>query len=232
MFEKNANAYDIWSQAQLYKSTAIIVGCGGGGGVVAELLARTGIGNLILIDGDKYEESNLNRQIGATLETIGKYKTDVLKERIEKINPYITIKSMPIFLTKENYSSVLKPYLQIKNLVISDTVDGIENKCFISDICVEYQIPLVSGGDGVYSAWIGNFTDPIKINTNTVLKNINKDDVQCHSSPVLVWAQAAMQANEVINSLLKRNWNVNNKVIYFNNMTYSMSVKDISEDNI
>lgn len=70
MFERNADNYTLREQAALYRATVAVCGLGGGGGWVAEILARTGIGHFILIDGDRYEESNRNRQIGALGSTL------------------------------------------------------------------------------------------------------------------------------------------------------------------
>ena len=82
---------------RLAKKTVMVVGCGGGGSFCVEALARTGVGNLILIDADVFELSNLNRQLPATLETLGKYKVDVLKERIQTINPECCVKTYAFF---------------------------------------------------------------------------------------------------------------------------------------
>ena len=102
MFERNIDAYSIWDQEKLWKSTVVIIGIGGGGGVVAELLARTGIGHIVLVDGDKFEESNLNRQIFATQDTIGISKVEAAKKRLLSINPYINVEIYPTFLSKDN----------------------------------------------------------------------------------------------------------------------------------
>ena len=82
---------------KLEKQTVMVVGCGGVGSFCVEALARTGVGNLILIDADVFELSNLNRQLPATLETLGKYKVDVLKERIQTINPECCVKTYAFF---------------------------------------------------------------------------------------------------------------------------------------
>ena len=82
---------------KLEKQTVMVVGCGGVGSFCVEALARTGVGNLILIDADVFELSNLNRQLPATLETLGKYKVDVLKERIQTINPECCVRTYAFF---------------------------------------------------------------------------------------------------------------------------------------
>lgn len=83
------------SYHKLKNSDILIVGVGGVGGFAAEFLARAGVGRLTLVDGDVVENTNLNRQIIATTETLGKPKVNALKERLEKINPQIEIS--PLF---------------------------------------------------------------------------------------------------------------------------------------
>jgi len=72
---------------KLQKAKIAIFGIGGVGSYTVEALARAGIGHLVLVDYDKYDITNINRQLGATHSTIGKYKVDVIKDRILDINP-------------------------------------------------------------------------------------------------------------------------------------------------
>ena len=73
------------SSKRLCRKTVLVVGLGGVGSFCVEALARTGIGHLILVDADVFEDSNRNRQLGATQETIGQKKTEVLKKRVLSI---------------------------------------------------------------------------------------------------------------------------------------------------
>lgn len=81
----------------LAQKTVLIFGLGGVGSFAAEALCRAGIGRLILADKDVFDASNINRQLGATVLTIGKYKTDVMKERLLTINPSLCIKTHTMF---------------------------------------------------------------------------------------------------------------------------------------
>ena len=76
-------------QSTLLKTKVAVIGCGGQGGYIIEYLARLGVKEIVFWDGDKFEESNLNRQIGCTTKTIGRSKAIVMKERIEEVNPSI-----------------------------------------------------------------------------------------------------------------------------------------------
>lgn len=87
---------------RLYNARVAVFGIGGVGGYVVEALARSGVGALDLIDHDKVSVSNINRQIIATWDTIDFYKTEVMKERIAKINPECTVKVHNCFFLPEN----------------------------------------------------------------------------------------------------------------------------------
>ena len=82
---------------KLNNATVMIVGCGAVGSFAAEALARTGVGNIILIDSDLIEKSNINRQLFALDSTIGRPKVDVAAARIHDINPDIRVTAMQMF---------------------------------------------------------------------------------------------------------------------------------------
>lgn len=86
---------------RLSRARVAVFGIGGVGGHVTEALARSGVGALELIDSDKVSVSNINRQIVATLDAVGKYKTDVMKERIAQINPDAEVVSRKCFFLPE-----------------------------------------------------------------------------------------------------------------------------------
>ena len=86
----------------LEKTHVAIFGIGGVGGYVAEALVRSGVGSFTLVDDDKICLTNLNRQIIATRQTIGKYKTEVMKERILSINPQAQVNVYNCFFLPEN----------------------------------------------------------------------------------------------------------------------------------
>ncbi|MEM4367086.1 MAG: ThiF family adenylyltransferase [Candidatus Anstonellales archaeon] len=93
IFERNIGAITESEQRKLCKSSVAIAGLGGLGSIAAEVLARAGIGNFLLFDPDKVEITNINRQIGATFETLGKPKAGVVKERILAINKWANVKA-------------------------------------------------------------------------------------------------------------------------------------------
>lgn len=90
----------------LAESTVMVVGLGGVGSSCAEALARGGVGNLISIDGDVVEPSNLNRQALAFVSTIGRGKAEVMEAMVADINPDCTIYARQVFLTRENLADL------------------------------------------------------------------------------------------------------------------------------
>ena len=86
-FSRTQLLYGADNMEKLYRSKVAIFGVGGVGGYVAEALARSGVGACVLVDDDKVCLTNLNRQIIATRKTVGKYKAEVMAERIREINP-------------------------------------------------------------------------------------------------------------------------------------------------
>ncbi len=86
----------------LRKKSAVVVGCGGLGGYIIEMLTRIGIGKLTVIDGDVFEDSNLNRQLLATPENLGTSKAAAALKRIQMINPDVQVNLVSEFITSAN----------------------------------------------------------------------------------------------------------------------------------
>ncbi len=97
IFERTEMLLGHEGMERLKKARVAVFGIGGVGGYVVEALARSGIGNLDLIDDDKVAWSNLNRQIIATVNTVGRYKVDVAKERVLEINPNANVVAHKVF---------------------------------------------------------------------------------------------------------------------------------------
>ena len=93
---------------KLRSSRILLAGAGGVGSYAAEALARSGIGHLTVYDPDKVHPTNLNRQLPALRSTIGKLKTDVLRERINDIDPQLDLQAVPERLSRENIAQILE----------------------------------------------------------------------------------------------------------------------------
>ena len=117
-----------------------VFGVGGVGGYVCEALARSGVGTLDLIDNDKVCPSNINRQIIATTKTVGRYKVDVMRERILDINPDAVVNTYTCFFLPENAAEF--PFANYDYVV--DAIDTITAKIELVMQCRDADVPIMS----------------------------------------------------------------------------------------
>ena len=125
---------------KLKNSTVAVFGIGGVGGFVAEALARAGIGHLVLIDNDTVSLTNINRQIVALHSTIGKYKTEVMRDRIADINPDAVVEVHNCFYLPENKSD----FDFSKYDYVVDAVDTVAAKLSIIEEAKRCNVPVIS----------------------------------------------------------------------------------------
>lgn len=123
--------------ARLQNAAVMVVGCGAVGSFAIEALARSGIGHLILVDFDRVEASNINRQLFALQSTIGQLKTDVARARIADIDPNIVVDTLPIFFD-ENTTLDARPDFVI------DAIDTIDSKIALYKWCAAHNIPFAA----------------------------------------------------------------------------------------
>ena len=112
---------------KLNSSTVAVFGCGGVGSYAVEAMARAGIGNIVLIDGDVVDETNINRQLIADVTTIGRDKVEVEKERILKINPNAKVIAYKEFFNQENSEKLIDE----KYDYIVDAIDSVKSKILL-----------------------------------------------------------------------------------------------------
>ena len=135
--------------ARLAACRVTVVGLGGVGGYVVEVLARSGVGALTLIDGDKVEESNLNRQIAALSKDIGRYKAEVLAERVDQINPRCKVNAVCEMLTESNCAALVDG-----SSYVADAIDSLAAKAALAVYCTGKGLPIVSAmGAGNRAGW-------------------------------------------------------------------------------
>jgi len=145
---------------RLQNAFVIIIGLGGVGSYAAEALARSGIGHLTLVDRDRVEVSNINRQLPALHSTLGRYKCEVMAERIRDINPDIDLRVLPVEFTPETAGNILDyPY----DFVV-DAIDSLTNKIHLIEYCLKKGLPIIS------SMGAANRLDPLKFQI-TDIKN-------------------------------------------------------------
>lgn len=142
---------------RLRNATVMVVGCGAVGSVAIEALARCGVGNMILIDFDTIELSNINRQLFAVHSTLGRKKVTVAQERIADINPEIKVTALDVFFD-ENTRLALRPDFVI------DAIDTVQSKLALYNWCHKNDVRFVS------SMGAARKTDPSKVKVAKISK--------------------------------------------------------------
>ncbi len=127
-------------QLKLQAAKVLVIGAGGLGCPVLKYIAAAGVGTIGIVDGDVVEESNLQRQILYTSADIGKPKAIVAKERIEQLNPFVTIEAHTVLINAENAQEIIKPYD-----VVVDGTDNFATRYLVNDACVMLSKPLIFG---------------------------------------------------------------------------------------
>jgi tRNA A37 threonylcarbamoyladenosine dehydratase len=145
--------------AMLQKATVAVIGLGGVGSYVAEALCRSSIGNLLLIDADVVEPSNINRQLPALTSTMGRLKTEVVAERLKQINPDCQIQIKSEFYKPGDFEKFFALGMSTDNVprypdFIADAIDSTASKVDILCTAVEKNVPIIS------SMGTGNKLDP------------------------------------------------------------------------
>jgi len=125
---------------KLKKSRVIIFGIGGVGGHCADALVRSGVGAVDIVDNDTVAESNINRQLIATCKSVGRYKTEVMKEHLLDINPELDIREFRCFFLPENASD----FSFDKYDYVIDAVDTVAAKLAIVSAANEAGVPVIS----------------------------------------------------------------------------------------
>jgi len=137
-----------------------VFGVGGVGGYVVEALARSGVGTLDIVDNDTVALTNINRQIIALSSTVGKYKVDVMKERILDINPAAVVNTYQTFFLPETADE----FDFSRNDYVVDAIDTVKGKIEIAARCDAIGVPVIS------AMGAGNKTDPTQFEVTDIYK--------------------------------------------------------------
>ena len=145
---------------KLRNSKVIVFGVGGVGSYTIEALARSGVGELIIVDDDTVCLTNLNRQVHATYKTISQPKVEVMKERITSINRDCNVITHQVFVTEENISEIIPDDVDY----VVDAIDTVSTKLGLAEYCSKKDIKIIS------SMGTGNKLDPTQFKVTDVFK--------------------------------------------------------------
>ena len=146
-YERNVNALSVEDVLKLHNAKVCVIGVGGLGGYVIEILARLGILNMTIVDYDVFELNNLNRQLFSKESLIGSYKVDAGAQRIAGVNSDVAINRIREKLTEDNAHEILAGHD-----IIIDALDNIQTRLMLAKVCTDLYIPMVHGS---IAGWYG-----------------------------------------------------------------------------
>ena len=212
-YQRNRQTITVEMQLCLRRSRAVIIGSGGLGGYLVEELARLGVGNLVVVDPDIFEEHNLNRQILSTPALLGKPKVEVAAARVAEINPAVTVTPLQTAFSRENGHKILAGAH-----MVMDGLDCITTRLELAECCRELSIPLVHGAIGgwygqVASQLPGDDISPSLFGNWSEAKGVETRLGNPSFTPAVV---ASLQVAEACKILLGEGESLRNRMIYVN----------------
>lgn len=221
-YSRNMNMLSEEENKKLKEFTVAVVGCGGLGGYVIEMLARLGIGHLICIDGDTFDQSNWNRQMLSNEQNLNQYKAEAAATRVFQINSDVQTSSYIVYLDKSK-ADILESCD-----VIVDAVDNIDTKLMLESLAELYNKPLVYGA---IAGWYGQLCsilpgDQILKSVYRSKKSIEKNLGNPSFTPATV---ASMQVAEVLKLLLNKGELLRHKMLFIDLLTHDYEIIEFNQ---
>lgn len=222
-YDRNHAALSLEEGELLARKRIAVVGCGGLGGLTIEALARIGVGYLRVIDGDVFEESNLNRQLLCTEDKLGQKKAAVAAERVRAVNGSVACEPVSTYLSQINSASLIEGV----DCVV-DCLDNLEARFWLAHACQKLGIPIVYGA---IAGWFGqvctvypgdvSFTsiygEPFGESQHKKLGNL----------PFTAYAISAFQASEAIKVVLGRPGQIRNRLLMIDLLDGSVDTMEL-----
>ena len=201
-------------QKKIINSKVLVVGAGGLGCPVIDYLSRAGVGNIGVVDNDKVNISNIHRQSLYNSKDVGKFKVNVVKQKIKLINPQVNIKTFRVRIEKKNIEKIFKNYH-----FIIDGSDNFKTKFLLNEYSLKYKKVLIVGAISKMDGHI--FTFNFKNKKNTCLKCFYQSEpsdeiLNCEYEGILgpvAGIVGNIQAMEVLKKILNLNKESNNKIL-------------------
>jgi len=186
-FSRNFPALSQKQQQLLQNSHVLVVGCGGLGGYIIELLARVGVGTIRAVDGDVFEPTNLNRQLLCEIALLGVSKARAAADRIARVNPDVAVEAVEEFMTQANADALLRGC----DAVI-DALDNIESRKTLAAACERAGLPYIYGG---IQGWVAQAA--VSMPGDALVEKLYPEGIEMHDKSVLSFTPtlcASMQA--------------------------------------
>ena len=222
--------FGLVGQKKIINSKVLIFGMGGLGCPLAIYLASLGIGTLGIVDNDKIELSNLNRQIIYSNDDIGKFKVDVAQKKIKKINNKSLIKSYRLRAGEKNIKNLIKNFD-----IICDGTDNFVTRLLINDHCFKQKKILISAAVSGFTGHIFKFDFREKTPCfRCYMPEIPNLDKNCETegvTPTITGTMGTLQANEVLNSVLDLKSGLKKQILIFNSLEMSFRKVKLNINN-
>jgi len=207
----------IVGQKKISSSKILIIGMGGLGCPLALYLSNLGIKNIGIVDHDKVDPSNLNRQILFNTKDIGKFKVVQAKKVLQKVNKNIKINIFKEMIVKKNIQNIINKYD-----IICDCSDNFTTRYLLNDFCLKNKKILISAAISKFEAHIFNFN----FNKNVpcfrcFMPEIPEKENKCDAEgilPTVAGIAGTLQANEVVKTILNKKNELVGKMIVFNTL--------------
>ena len=211
-------------QQKLKKASVLIIGIGGLGSSVIQYLNAAGVGKIGIVDYDKVELSNLNRQLIYKNSDIGKSKVDVASNYISELNSSTKIEIFEMRIDEKNLPNIIGDYD-----ILADCTDNLETRLSINDVCTKFKKKSVVSAVGGFFGQIASFDskDDDLNNPNKTYRDLMKhqsfEEDSCDNIGAIgsvVGAIGAMQATEIIKLIIGSKENLINKLLIFDFITF------------
>jgi len=194
---------------KIFSSHVCVIGSGGLGGYIQEMLARVGVGKLTCVDGDVFDETNLNRQLFSTVDNVGKVKVWEANKRLAVVNPDVAVKAIHKRMECDNVHELIGD----ADLVV-DALDNISTRIILQDACEDLKIPLVHGA---IAGWYGQVSTILpgdrtlsKIYKDAEESGIEKELGNPSFTPATI---ASIQVSEALKVLVGKEDILQNKIL-------------------
>lgn len=226
-YVRNTSSFSAAEQISLLEAKVMIVGLGGLGGLVSTLLARVGVGRLVLVDFDVFDPTNLNRQTLSNVSVLGETKAGVARRQISDINPSVVVETYESPFGDNPESLAL-----LNNITVcADCLDNVKTRLELARACRTAQVPLVSASIG---GFCGNLTvfwplgeGPEKLYGDTEYATCDESkgcEVAAGTPGPTAAALASLQAMEVCKVIAKPGLALRNAVALLDFSTFDMQV--------
>jgi len=211
----------IAGQKKIKQTKVLVIGMGGLGCPLLTYLASSGINNIGIVDHDKIELGNLNRQILFDTSDLGKYKVNQAKIKIKKIYNQIKIKTLKVKITKENIKTILKEYD-----IICDGTDNFDTRLLINDYCKKNKKILISAAISKFDGHLFKFNFKKKTPCfRCFMPQQPIQDMNCDVEgifPPVAGILGSLQANEVLKTILDLEDDLNGNILIFDSLKMSI----------